>query len=395
MNYVLFDDHSWNNLLPLTFTRPVSEIRIGIFTITQKWNNFLDSKISYLTKDYLSKKYPGIFERDNMLINGSIIPDKITVNAIMSLKHAEVLIKNDIIIAARLNSDQIKDFKNNNLTPFTLVKTSANFNKINYPWDIFQLNENAIIEDFEYITKGRATAPLSNTNKAAGIENIFIEPGASVEFSIINGTTGPVYIGKDAEVMEGSMIRGPFALCEHSAVKMGAKIYGATTIGPHCKVGGELNNSILIGYSNKAHDGFLGNAVIGEWCNLGADTNNSNLKNNYAQVKVWNYVKESFINTGLQFCGLIMGDHSKSGINTMFNTGTVVGISANIFGAGFPRNFIPSFSFGGYQGYSVYNLDKAYEVATLVMKRRNLEFTEADKDIFKNVFSITEKYRKY
>ncbi len=395
MNYILFDDLSWNNLLPLTFTRPVSEIRLGILTITEKWNKFLDGQISFLTKDYLSNKFPYIQQKDNILVNSSVIPLKNLADAIITLKQGEILKQNDIIIAARLNPEQIKDFKINNTSSFKIITTNIAFDKINYPWDIFQLNDKAIREDFELITKGRKSAQISNTNKVTGIENIFIEEGSSVEFSIINGTTGPIYIAKETEIMEGSMVRGPFVLCEHACLKMGSKIYGATTVGPHCKIGGELNNSVLIGYSNKAHDGFLGNSVIGEWCNLGADTNNSNLKNNYSEVKIWNYPKENFINTGLQFCGLIMGDHSKSGINTMFNTGTVVGISSNIFGAGFPRTFIPSFSFGGSHGFTVYNLEKAFEVARLVMKRRNIEFTDNDKDIFRNIFNITEKFRRF
>jgi UDP-N-acetylglucosamine diphosphorylase/glucosamine-1-phosphate N-acetyltransferase len=266
--------------------------------------------------------------------------------------------------------------------------------KISYPWDIFSNNEKAIASDFELITKGRTSANLSNTNRYIG-NNIFIEEGAKVEFSILNATTGPIYIGKDAEIMEGAIVRGPLALCEHAALKMGAKIYGATTIGPHSKMGGEISNSVIFGYSNKAHDGFLGNSVLGEWCNLGADTNNSNLKNNYALVKVWNYPQERFINTNLQFCGLIMGDHSKSGINTMFNTGTVVGVSANIFGDGFPRNFIPSFSWGGAQGFTVFTINKAFEVASQVMKRRNIDFSDDDKAILTHIFEVTEKYRRF
>ena len=204
---------------------------------------------------------------------------------------------------------------------------------------------------------------------------------------------GPIYIGKDSEIMEGSLVRGPFALGENSILKMGAKVYGATTIGPYCKVGGEINNSVLFGYSNKGHEGFLGNSVLGEWCNIGADSNTSNLKNNYAEVKLWNYENERFINTGLQFCGLMMGDHSKCGINTMFNTGTVIGVSANIFGAGFPRNFIPSFSWGGAAGFSTYHMNKVIEVAKVVMKRRALDLSELDKNILQHVFETTSKFR--
>lgn len=395
MNYILFDDISRYNLLPLTFTRPVSEIRLGITTLTQKWNLFLDTTTSFLTSDYLSMKYRCVVEEDNILINGSVVPTKELIDIILALHPGEILMNYDIQLAVRLNSDQLRDFKAGNVTSFKIIMTNLPFEKINYPWDIFQMNEKAIREDFKLITNGRKSAIISNTNRVIGTENVFAEEGSTVECAILNGSTGPIYIGKDAEIMEGAMIRGPFAMCEHASVKMGAKIYGATTVGPYCKVGGEISNSILFGYSNKAHDGFLGSSVIGEWCNFGADTNNSNLKNNYTEVKVWNYPKEIFMNTGLQFCGLIMGDHSKTGINTMFNTGTVVGVSSNIFGSGFPRNFIPSFAFGGSHGFTVYNLEKTFEVASIVMNRRKMEFTATDKEIFRNIFNLTEKFRKF
>jgi UDP-N-acetylglucosamine diphosphorylase/glucosamine-1-phosphate N-acetyltransferase len=394
MNYILFDDSSWDNLLPLTFTRPVSDIRVGILKISEKWEKILSCNISYFTREYLSKKYTTIISDDNLLINGSLLPKAQLLDAITKLKPNESLVLGSFIIAVRLDRQQTKSFQNTILPSFSKKEYTQPIVKISYPWDIFSLNESAIIADFELITKGRTSADLSNTNRLAG-NNIFIEEGAKVEFSILNSLTGPIYIGKDAEIMEGAIVRGPLALCEHAVLKMGAKIYGATTIGPHSKVGGEISNSVIFGYSNKAHDGFLGNSVLGEWCNLGADTNNSNLKNNYALVKVWNYPQERFINTGLQFCGLIMGDHSKSGINTMFNTGSVVGVSANIFGDGFPRNFIPSFSWGGAQGFSVYAQNKAFEVATQVLKRRNLEFSDIDKEILNHIFEATKKYRNY
>ena len=262
-------------------------------------------------------------------------------------------------------------------------------------WDIFSKNGAEIIKDVKLKGIKSGVDNLPDTNNIIAPENVFVEEGASVICSNINASKGPVYIARNAEIMEGCQIRGPFALCNNSTLKMGAKIYGPTTIGPYSKVGGEINNSVIFGYSNKAHDGFLGNSVIGEWCNLGADTNTSNLKNNYAEVKLWNYITERFKKTGLQFCGLIMGDHSKCGINTMFNTGTVVGVSANIFGDGFPRNFIPSFSWGGAAGFKEYNTNKAFEVAKAVMKRRGLIFDEEDKNIMQNVFNYTKKYRKY
>ena len=395
MNYILFDDSSWDNLLPLTFTRPASEIRIGILKISEKWEKLLDSKITFLTRDHLACKYTLHVTSDNILINGSILPSPSLTKEIDTLKPGEILKDNGTTIALRLNNRQVDDFKNGHTSGLKERTIDTPFNKIDYPWQIFSYNGTALVEDFKLITQGRKSAKLSSTNKLLAAENIFVEEGATVEYAILNASTGPIYIGKDAEIMEGSIVRGSLALCEHAALKLGTKIYGPTTIGPHSKVGGEVNNSVIFGYSSKAHDGFLGNSVLGEWCNLGADTNNSNLKNNYAEVRVWNYSEERFVSTGLQFCGLIMGDHSKCGINTMFNTGTVVGVSANIFGAGFPRNFVPSFSWGGAQGFTVYALSKVFEVAEIVMKRRDMQLTECDRKILTAVFDMTEKYRKF
>ena len=399
MNYILFDDKTWNNLLPLTFTRPVAEIRIGILTIKEKWEKHLKQNCSYYTQDYLQQKYVAEYSNDNVFINASILPNENLVNEIHSLKVNCALMKNDVLLAVRLSEKLSDDFKQvqNHIEnkKVSFVNCDSEFLKINFSWDIFKLNEKAIISDFQLLTKGRESESISKTNNVICEENIFIEQGATVEFATINAQTGFVYIGKDAEVMEGAVIRGPFALCEHSVVKMSAKIYGPSTIGPHSKFGGEINNVVVFGYSNKAHDGFLGNAVIGEWCNIGADSNNSNLKNNYASVKLWDYTTNHFADTGLQFCGLIMGDHSKCGINTMFNTGTVIGVSANIFGSGFQRNFIPSFSWGGTSGYVVYRLNKVFEVAEKVMGRRNIETKDVDKAILSHIFNITEQYRNF
>jgi len=394
MNYILFDDNTRINLLPLTFTRPVSEIRIGILTIREKWENTLKVKVSFQTEEYLSKKFPTEFaiDSDNVWINGSFCPNAKLEEEVRSLKPNEALLASGILVAA--NSGNIKNFDHKNNTAFTKFESAAQAMRIENPWDIFSKNGDAIKDDFESLTKGRKSLALSKTNQVIAVENIFVEEGAKVECSILNASTGPIYIGKDAEIMEGSIVRGPLALCEHSALKMGAKIYGPTTIGPHSKVGGEVNNSVIFGYSNKGHDGFLGNSVLGEWCNIGADSNNSNLKNNYAEVKLWNYEKERFVNSGLTFCGLIMGDHSKCGINTMFNTGTVVGVNANIFGSGFPRNFIPSFSWGGAAGFTTYKTSDAFDVATRVMERRGLIFNETEQNILSHVFELTEKYRK-
>ncbi len=393
-NIILFDDNK-TDLLPLTFTRPVAEIRIGILTIREKWEKYFSEKISYLTDEYLSAKFPIRIETDNILINATILPSQLLFDAILSLNMGEYLIKDNIIIATRMSKAEAEDFRNDISKANRTIPFSSDFVQIRYPYHIFVFNDVALEHDFKVITYNRQSQPISSTNGVINSEKIFLEEGAKVEFSTLNASTGLIYIGKDAEIMEGCHIRGSFALLDHSQLKMGAKIYGSTTIGPNCKVGGEVQNSVIFGNSNKAHDGYLGNAVLGEWCNLGADTNNSNLKNNYTEVKLWNYTRERFLPTGLQFCGLIMGDHSKCGINTMFNTGTVVGVSANIFGAGYPRNFIPSFSWGGSDGLSVYPLDRAIETAEKVMQRRNQKLTEIDKKILEHIFSITAKYRRF
>ncbi len=395
MNYILFDDKSWENLLPLTFTRPVCEIRAGIFTIKEKWEKFLKQQISYITQDYLQKKYQLNIDSDNILINGSIIPNEKILNEINGLDKNEALLKDEKLIALRLDKQKIPEFSYSETDSYSIKNCVEDLNEIVWSWDIFRLNGENIIADFNLITSGRKSEKLSSTNNILGSENIFIEKGAKIEFATINATDGPVYIGENAEIMEGSLVRGPFALCNNSTLKMAAKVYGPTTIGPHSKVGGEINNSVILGFSNKAHDGFLGNSVIGEWCNLGADTNNSNLKNNYAEVRLWNYETERFIKTGLQFCGLIMGDHSKCAINTMFNTGTVIGVNANIFGEGFPRNFVPSFSWGGAHGFNVYGINKAFEVAEKVMARRKITLDDTEKDILNYIFEKTSKYRLF
>lgn len=396
MKYILFDDKTWDNLLPLTYTRPISEIRIGIMTQKERWEKFLGDSTSYLTREYLQQKFSADISDDNLLINSSVIPNKELVEEVINLESGVALVKQNEIIAIRTKEVGEIKIQDGDLTGFAKQKEiNSSFLKINYPWDIFSLNGDVLQQDFDLLTQSQEKGELSKTVNTINKENIFISKTAKAEFATLNAADGPIFIDEDAEIMEGSMIRGPFYLGKHSVVKMGAKIYGATTLGPHCKVGGELNNVVFFGYTNKAHDGFLGNAVAGEWCNFGADTNNSNLKNNYAEVKLWNYVQERFIKTGLQFAGLIMGDHSKCGINTMFNTGTVVGVSANIFGAGFPRNFVPSFAWGGAHGMTTYTINKAFETAEKVLARRKLELTDADKSILEYIFENTKKYRKF
>lgn len=372
---------------PFSFTRPVSEIRIGILTIQEKWKHYLpDATISYFTRDYLQTKFPLISSDDNIWINAALIPNAELLVKLQYLEKGNSLSSENNLLMKR--SSSLDDITKDELINVDKAYLSA-------PHQIFSWNDLELRKDFELLTRNRFSQKLNSSNTIIGEEkNIFIEEGAIVNASILNTTTGPIYIAKDAEVMEGSMIRGPFFLGEHSQTKMGTKIYGATTIGPHCKVGGELNNVVVFGYSNKAHDGFIGNAVIGEWCNIGADSNNSNLKNNYAEVKLWSYASNNFKKTGLQFCGLMMGDHAKCGINTMFNTGTVVGVASNVFGSGFPRNFIPDFSWGGAQGMEEFAINKVFEVATKVYERRGLDFNQVEKDILLNVFELTKEYRK-
>jgi len=391
MNYILFDGPSRNNLLPFTYTRPVADIRIGILTIREKWETYLEFTTTTVTEEYLSDKYPMVEMEENVMINASFLPNQELVEMIKNLETNQAIFKDEDVIAFFTKNTQ----EDIDLDSYEAIEYHENVLKIEHTWDIFSKNGEAILEDFELLTNNRKSQPIPATVNTIKAESIFIEEGAKLNFVTLNATNGPIYIGKDSEIMEGSLIRGPFALCEGATVKMAAKIYGPTTVGPFSKVGGEVTNSVIFGYSNKGHDGYLGNSVIGEWCNLGADTNNSNLKNNYAEVRLWDYQTESFAKTGLQFCGLMMGDHSKCGINTMFNTGTVIGVSANIFGSGFPRNFVPSFSWGGASGFTEYKTNKVFEVAEVVMKRRGIEFDEREKQILEHVFEETKEYRNY
>ena len=395
MNVIFFDDKKRVEFLPLVYTKPIAKLRIGILTIEEKWQAYFKEQdknitISYITEDYLSDKFPLKTETENIFINSRFLPNKKLVDFIANnLINDEAFYDDGVLVAARCNLEQFQN------SSYYIKDTNESFIDIelNSTTDLFSKNEAALLDDFNLITKGRKSQPLSQTNTLIG-DNIFVEEGAKVEAAILNSTTGPIYIGKNAEVMEGSIVRGGLALCEGAVLKLGAKIYGATSIGKYSKVGGEVNNAVIQDFSNKGHDGFLGNSVIGEWCNLGADTNTSNLKNNYSEVKKWSYSEEKLTNSGLQFCGLIMGDHSKCGINTMFNTGTTVGVSANVFDSGFPPKFIPSFAWGGKQGFDTYKLEKMIEVAKVVMARRNIELTETDQQILTAIFEQTAKYRK-
>jgi UDP-N-acetylglucosamine diphosphorylase/glucosamine-1-phosphate N-acetyltransferase len=391
MTIIFFDDNTRKTLLPLTFTRPTADLRIGILKISEKWQYYFKVETAYQTADFLQKKFPSKNSDHQLFINGSICPNAILLNAIDKLTDGDILIKDGICIAAKTNY-QILDISN--LVIYKQVDFEGEFTKINFPEDIFKLNDYELRADFHLITKDRTSQKLSSTNTIIG-DDIFVEEGVEAECCTFNTKYGPIYLGKNAQVWEGSHIRGSFALCNDSQVKMGAKIYGGTTIGPNCRVGGEINNAVMWGNSAKGHDGYLGNSVVGEWCNFGADSNNSNLKNNYAEVKLWDYTTEKFRKTGLQFCGLIMADHAKCAINTMFNTGTIVGVGANIFGAGFPRNFIPDFSWGGAQGLEVYAINKMFETTQKVFERKNKVFDDLEKDILSKVFEQTNKHRRF
>lgn len=390
MNYILFDGTVRRALLPFTFTRPVADIRIGILTIREKWENYLGNTITTITEDYLSERFPMVEMDENVLINASFLPNAELVELVANLNENEAVFLGEEVIAFYSKETQEEvDF-----STYRHIEFEGHVLRIENTWDIFSKNGEAMQADFDLLTKGRKSAPISKTNSLVNPENIFLEEGASVEYSILNASEGPIYLGKNSEVWEGNLIRGGFALCEKAVVKMGARIYGPTTVGPYSKVCGEISNSVLIGYSSKGHEGYLGNSVLGEWCNIGADSNNSNLKNNYAKVRLWNYATEKFEQTGLQFCGLMMGDHSKTAINTMFNTGTVIGVNCNIYVPGFPRNFVPSFSWGGASGFTTYQPEKAYEAAKVMMARRGVEFNDMDAKILNHVFEETKRWRK-
>lgn len=388
MNVIFFDGVEAENLRPLTLNKPLAELRMGIFTFKERWEKLIPGNYSYLTADYLSGKYSLQTEKINLFLNPAYFPNGLLTTSILRLKDGESIWQNGSLIAGKFS---LEDFQKSEKQE-KRFEFEGGIIRIRHLWDLFTFNPYALKVDFDKLVKGRVSQKISPTNGVFNARNIFLEEGAEVEYSILNAKEGPIYIGKNAEVMEGCMIRGSMALCEGAKLSMGTKIYSGTTVGPHCKVGGEVNNSILMGYSNKGHDGFLGNSVIGEWCNLGANTNNSNLKNNYSEIKIWNYPTKSYLDTGLQFCGLMMGDFSKSAIATRFNTGTVVGVSANVFSDGFPPKFIPSFSWGGEENSERFDVNKSYDAASKMMERRKKILTDLDKEILKHIFLEISEY---
>jgi UDP-N-acetylglucosamine diphosphorylase/glucosamine-1-phosphate N-acetyltransferase len=376
-------DTARTKLLPLTYTRPIADLRVGILRISEKWSKMLQAtSYGYDTAAYLSLKY-SLAQNPTIFIYNGLLPNLQLLADITSLPAQTKLVANGQVLVSNAPLDRC-DYT---------IEYLGEINQIVYPWDIFSQNGSEINKDFELLTANRKSEPITDPHTICYGENIFLEKGAKVKAAILNAENGPIYLGKDTEISEGAIVKGPFALCNHSVVNMGAKIKGDSTIGPYSKVGGEVSNSVIQGYTNKGHDGFLGSSVVGEWCNLGADTNNSNLKNNYGNVKMWDFESESFKDTGLQFCGLIMGDHSKCGINTMFNTGTTIGVSSNIFGEGFPRTIVPSFAWGGASGFVTYKLNKVYETAELVMSRRKVQLDDVERDILQHIFNLTSENR--
>jgi UDP-N-acetylglucosamine diphosphorylase/glucosamine-1-phosphate N-acetyltransferase len=399
LNIILFDSDARDQLLPLTATRPMGELRLGILTLREKWERMLSGSVSYITQEYLQEKYPIHIEEENLIINGGLLPNARLCERIKQLKLNEALLFQGELVAARLNEarfeslieeEEISELQGRE------IEAEIPIYHINHLWEFTRLNELALLDDFELLNKGRKSQKIAESNQIIGPpELIFLETGVEMECCILNTNGGPIYVGANTVVMEGSSLRGPIAFGMDCIVKMGARIYGPSTFGPGCRLGGEITRSIFFANSNKAHDGYLGDSVVGEWCNLGADTNNSNLKNNYSEVKLWSYKTEGFEKTGQQFVGLIMGDHAKCAINTMFNTGTVVGVAANVFGAGFPRNFIPDFSWGGNLTYRTHKFLEACETASLVMNRRNQQFTDLEKSIFFHIYDQTVKFRSW
>ncbi|UCS95086.1 GlmU family protein [Echinicola marina] len=389
----LFDDPTYRgSLLPFTFTRPVAEIRVGILKISEKWEKHLNTKAGFFTQDYLKDKFPQQKEA-KLFINGGLCPDHGLTTAIKSLQQGQALYKDNTLLATLIT--QASDFSIDEIKEkYQSIEHTGEITLIHRNWHIFQHNGLELRKDFALLTNNRNSAAINDPHtRVYNPEMIFVEEGTQIRAAILNAEDGPIYIGKNAQIQEGAIIKGPFALCEGAVVNMGGKMRGDNTIGPYSKVGGEVSNTVIFGYSNKGHDGFIGNSVIGEWCNFGADTNISNLKNNYAPVKIWDYTKGGFANSGLQFCGLMMGDHSKCGINTMFNTGTVVGVGANIFGSGFPRNFVPSFSWGGAAGFTTFQFKKFEETASKVIERRGFSFDDTEKSLLQHIYDMTKAYR--
>ncbi len=394
MNYILFGDQTRNHLLPFCFIRPVGDVRVGILTIREKWEKYLGKKTSSLTEEYLSQKYPLVKQADNVLINAAVLPTKEIVEAIGRLDNNETLSQGDVLIAYRLSDKELDKIDDDHFEAKANNEFSGTLQKLSHLHDFLLLNKDAIVSDFKLITSNRVSGSVGAMARVVSPENVFVEEGARIEMAMINASEGPVYIGKDAHIMDGAILRGPVSIGEGTKVRMGALLYQGSAIGPFCKVGGEVSNTIMFGYSNKAHDGYIGDSVIGEWCNIGAGTNFSNLKNNYSQVRVWDYAEETFVPTELRFCGSFVGDHTKLGISTMLNTGSVIGVNSMLYGSGFLRNFIPSFSWGSAAGITIYKFETALETARIVMSRRGKELSKEDESIMRFVYNQSLRHKR-
>ncbi|WP_116108235.1 putative sugar nucleotidyl transferase [Lewinella sp. IMCC34191] len=395
MPVILFDSQDREHLLPLTYARPVGDLRLGLLTLAEKWGRHLVTTCSCFPAPYLRNLFPTALGEENWLIDGSLLPGVEVVSWIESIPLNSAWAKEGRLVVAKLDRARTEAFvADDGLNGLEMKEVPhLPFSFVSRPADLFRKNAEAIVSDFELVTGGRDSEPLPSSNRLVGsLENLFISNDVKLEACILNVEDGPIYIGRGATVLEGSMLRGPLVIAEDAVIKMGAKLYGATTIGPNCKVGGEISNVVFQANSNKGHDGYLGNAVVGEWCNIGADTNGSNLKNDYGNVKVWSYADQAMIDSGIQFYGIIMGDHSKTAINTMLNTGTVIGFSANVFGAGFPPTFVPSFTWGN--GVTTYRLDKAMETARRMMMRRGKVFSDDHRALFEYIFQRSQPYRR-
>jgi len=391
MQLVLYDHADQRvGLYPLTLTRPVANLRVGILTIAEKWAKRLSLTYSYWTAAYLQEKYLlAAQEEDVLVISSHICPDDHLCQAIDQLKQGERLLCGQELIAARIHRDDLDLGEVDGFAAYAPIVYDHHYTRIQYPEDIFTYNGSEIQKDFQLLTAGRSSANLDDTVTVLG-NNLFVEEGVQATCCTINTLKGPVYLGKNSEIWEGALVRGPFALGENAQVKMGTKIYGNVTVGPGSRVGGELNTCVIWGNSSKGHEGYLGSSVMGEWCNWGADTNTSNLKNNYKNVKLYHYPSNAYRDTGLQFCGMIMADHAKSAINTAFNTGTVIGVAANVFGAIMPPKFVPDFSWGVGEQAKIYLIDKMFETAKLVFAHRNRNFDTIEQDILREIYNITQ-----
>ena len=396
-NIILFDSDVRSHLLPLTYLRPVGELRVGILSIREKWERWMGCKVSFITEDHLAERYHLEVGEENLVINATVLPSLPLCRLLRNMEFGDAYVHQDELIAAKLDRKQLRKLINDEevdmLHPLPIEGFA--FHKINGLNDLIRLNAEALESDFHLLTAGRKSQPLSATNCVIAAERIFVEEGAVVEGAFLNARNGPIYIGAQAEIMEGACLRGPVAVCAHASVRMGAQVYGSSTIGPWCKVGGEVDHSILQGYSNKAHHGFLGHSFVGEWCNIGAGTSVSNLRNDYQEIKLWDYASQRFEPSGSAFCGLFMGDHARLGINMMINSGTSIGLASTLYGPRYPRNFIPPFTEAGPAQIGTHDLEHAVRAMEQMMERRQQSLDIQDRLTIIRLFEETAPLRSW